>query len=179
MDICRLQRAITASWRDDTRQPPYFGDHAAAGQCCVSALVVQHFLGGTIVRGITNKGGVHYWNELEGGAWYDPTRAQFGSDEHVVESDRNPPHHLYLFRETIEKYELLLGRVRERLAADAEAEADRHAPSATTGDSMTFLISAPSTRPHRDAAGCEAIQVTATGAPSDPQLPGGEACLHT
>lgn len=118
-DICRLQRAIAASWADDTRQPPYFGDHPSAGQCCVSALVVQHFLGGTIIRGLTNKGGVHYWNELDAGAWFDPTRAQFGDDEHVIRADRNPAAHLYLFRETIEKFELLLGRVQAALATDA------------------------------------------------------------
>lgn len=135
MDIRRLQRAISDSWRDDTRQAPYAGTHPGAGQCCVSALVVQYYFGGTIVRGVTNKGGVHYWNELEGGAWYDPTRAQFGIDEHVVEADRTPPEHLYLFQETLDKYALLLERVMARLAADeaSSVPADPEMPAEAAG----------------------------------------------
>ena len=67
------------------------------------------------MRGTTNRSTVHYWNELEGGAWYDSTRAQFDADEHVVESVVQPEEHLYLFQETLDKYQLLLERVLARL----------------------------------------------------------------
>lgn len=120
VDILELQEALAASWIEETAQAAphtrWSPERPATGQCCVSTMVLQHYLGGRIVRGVTNKGGVHYWNELPGGSWYDSTRSQFDEDEHVVEHVVDPEAHLYRFRETFEKYELLLGRVQERLA---------------------------------------------------------------
>lgn len=137
IDILLLQRALMACWAEDTAQDTPKAGVPSRGQCCVSSMVIQDYLGGAIVRGRTNLGGVHYWNQLDGGSWFDSTRAQFSDQEHIIEYVVHPPAEKYLFRETLEKYELLRGRVRAWLAAAGHPDpsADHEPPA----DSLTRL----------------------------------------
>lgn len=113
MTIEDLQRRLEAAWSLDTTQTPerFDAEHPAAGQCCVSSLVVRDVLGGVILRGVTNRGTIHYWNELPSGAWYDSTRAQFDDEEVVVSVQRDYDTALYWFPDTIERYRRLISRV--------------------------------------------------------------------
>jgi hypothetical protein len=113
VNVPELQQRLEAAWSLDTTQTPerYDAEHPAAGQCCVSSLVVRDVLGGVMLRGVTNRGTVHYWNELPSGAWYDATRAQFDDEEVIVVVQRDYDHGLYWFRDTIERYHALADRV--------------------------------------------------------------------
>lgn len=73
-----LVRAIASSWSADTSNDPqrWNPDNPALGQCAVTALVVQDYLGGGLLRGMVGDVS-HYWNQLPGGGELDLTRQQF------------------------------------------------------------------------------------------------------
>lgn len=73
-----LLRAIASSWSADTSNDPqlWSPDNPALGQCAVTALVVQDYLGGGLLRGMVGEVS-HYWNALPGGSELDLTRQQF------------------------------------------------------------------------------------------------------
>jgi hypothetical protein len=78
MDVNTLLDALYASWGEDTAYNGHWEESLPeTGQCAVTALVVQDFLGGDVVRvkaGHTS----HYFNILPDGARVDLTAGQFG-----------------------------------------------------------------------------------------------------
>ncbi len=84
-DVEMLKKALRASWSSETSYAPATWDpkRAALGQCAVTALVVQDYLGGTIQRGnLTNIANFeylvcHFWNRLQDGSIIDLTSEQF------------------------------------------------------------------------------------------------------
>ncbi|MBI5355966.1 MAG: hypothetical protein HZB68_05930 [Candidatus Aenigmarchaeota archaeon] len=78
MDAKKLKRALRMSWSKETS---YYGkdwdeENPSYGQCAVTALVVQDYLGGEILRGETDGYGPHFWNVVDGKE-VDYTRGQF------------------------------------------------------------------------------------------------------
>lgn len=75
-----LDSALRASWEPKTssKASTWKARNPAWGQCAVTALVVQDFCGGDLVRGIAD-GESHYWNRLPDGTEADLTRHQFGA----------------------------------------------------------------------------------------------------
>jgi len=73
-----LQDAIAAAWQQETSNDPerWTSENPALGQCAVTALVVQDFLHGALLRTVVNDVS-HYWNELPSGEELDLTRHQF------------------------------------------------------------------------------------------------------
>lgn len=72
-----LVKALQDSWCEETGGS-FYPDNPSKNQCAVTALVVQDFYGGSLVRG--HVGDIsHYWNELEDGTEVDLTRQQFGN----------------------------------------------------------------------------------------------------
>lgn len=77
--LAELETALRASWSPATAAPGYGtgeSGHTAAGQCAVTALVIQDCLGGDILRAVVRDGS-HYWNRLPDGTEIDLTRDQF------------------------------------------------------------------------------------------------------
>ena len=81
-DISHITEALRASWSPETstwgEDLPV--DNPARGQCAVSSLVVQDFLGGDLFRVRANGDGIdekHYYNVLDDGIVIDTTREQY------------------------------------------------------------------------------------------------------
>jgi hypothetical protein len=76
--ISDLEAAIAANWMRETSADPgsWTVENAAWGQCAVTALVVQDYFGGTLLRGEVGPVS-HYWNVLPSGEEIDLTRHQF------------------------------------------------------------------------------------------------------
>lgn len=124
--LADIEAAVRGSWGADTttpeHRPHWTPDHPARDQCGVTALVVHDLLGGELIRGEVHVDGVrtdyHWWNRLGGGTDIDLTREQFAPEEIVSGGTAisRPPRIVRLR----EEYELLRGRVLERLYAPAQ-----------------------------------------------------------
>jgi hypothetical protein len=116
-----LSKALARSWNRNTSYDPsgWSEDNAAWGQCAVSALIVQDFLGGSLLVGEVN-GVEHYWNLLPDNRDLDLTRHQFGS----IQSLKGPFHaqrdFMLSFPDTRKRYErlrrILLNELKSTLA---------------------------------------------------------------
>jgi hypothetical protein len=126
--IDQLKSAIEASWAADTSfcSEEWTPHNRARGQCVVTSLVVQHYLGGELQKVDTvfhGKPESHYYNVLPDGSEIDLTRGQYPPDQTLTPSMVN----LHGFKDPRDKmlhepktranYELLLARVRKCLSA--------------------------------------------------------------
>jgi hypothetical protein len=73
-----LAKTIAKSWSRETSDDPgrWSCDNPARGQCAVTALIVQDFFGGDLLRGNINLT-PHYWNLLPNRCELDLTKNQF------------------------------------------------------------------------------------------------------
>ena len=81
-DILHITEALRASWCPETSTlgDDLPVDNPARGQCAVSSLVVQDFLGGDLFRVRVSGDGIderHYYNVLDDGIVIDTTREQY------------------------------------------------------------------------------------------------------
>lgn len=121
MNIALLIEAIRKSWCRETcyllNQEKWSSYNPAFGQCAVSTLFIQDFLGGEILY---CKHYRHYWNKLADGTILDLTKEQFGknvnlcldkiaSRKYILESEQ--PKKV----ETLKRYLLLKRKVNEIL----------------------------------------------------------------
>ena len=111
----RLPAALESSWDRETSSDPDAWDDSnqAWGQCAVTALVVQWYLGGQLCRAEVGAGS-HYWNWLKSGP-VDLTRRQFTAYEPGPE-ETAARDYVLSFPETRRRYELLLSRVETALS---------------------------------------------------------------
>lgn len=77
-----LSLALHASWRADTAydSKEWNQKNKARGQCVVSSLVIQDYLGGELIRFEVNEGELHethYMNQLPDGTVIDTTASQY------------------------------------------------------------------------------------------------------
>lgn len=109
--------AIEDSWNEDTGGV-FVPDNPSQYQCAVTALVIQDFYGGRLVRGTVGNIS-HYWNELDDGTEVDLTRQQFGHRVRELTRDgyRQRSYVLYPYEgaTTKERYLALKKRVLGRL----------------------------------------------------------------
>ncbi len=77
--VAVLAEALRRSWWEDTTNAEDWSpEQASRGQCAVTALVVQEYLGGDLLRTVVDDVS-HYWNRLPDGEMVDLTRDQFAS----------------------------------------------------------------------------------------------------
>lgn len=81
-NIHAIINALRSSWAADTAFDPseWSEENSARGQCVVSSLVVQDYLGGELVRYTIDEGSLHethYANMLDGGVVFDTTASQY------------------------------------------------------------------------------------------------------
>jgi hypothetical protein len=110
-----LKDAIAAAWQQETSNDSgrWTSDNPALGQCAVTALVVQDFLHGALLRTVVN-GASHYWNELPSGEELDLTRHQFDPYEPKGREYRDRGYVLS-FSDTRRRYMRLLELVSENV----------------------------------------------------------------
>lgn len=79
MDKQTLLSALKRSWDRDTVRPQdeWREDVPSLNQCCVTALIVQDYFGGDLLRCKMTDGDSHYWNRLPSGEEIDFTKDQF------------------------------------------------------------------------------------------------------
>lgn len=75
-------KALQSSWAKDTAFDPkeWSEGNKARGQCVVSSLVIQDYLGGDLVRYSVDEGDLHethYANRLDSGVILDTTASQY------------------------------------------------------------------------------------------------------
>lgn len=121
-----LSEALQASWGADTAYSPkeWNKENKARGQCVISSLVVQDYLGGDLIRYEINEGQLHethYMNQLSDGTVIDTTASQYTSPVNM----KRKPIDIGEFasirdkrladKSTAMRYEVLKHRVEQRL----------------------------------------------------------------
>ncbi len=90
MNLELLRKALKKSWSKDTCYPPmeneWSMDCPSFGQCYSTAMVLNDYLGGTILVGKFPEGTGHLWNLIDGEE-VDLTRDQFDKFEIVSEPE--------------------------------------------------------------------------------------------
>lgn len=80
MELTALEKALRESWSAETCSPgsaaTWSRENAAKGQCAVTALVVQDYLGGDLLYCTHTN---HFWNKVPEYGEVDFTRDQFPS----------------------------------------------------------------------------------------------------
>jgi hypothetical protein len=106
---------IRQSWSRETAYDAaaWTRTNPASGQCAVTALVLQHYLGGELLRGQIN-GQEHYWNLLPHGE-IDLTREQFEPTCVAAAPSDVARDYVLSFPDTVRRYTKLLKSVRARL----------------------------------------------------------------
>lgn len=77
MNLADLARALEQAWCADTACGIWLPYCPSLNQCAVTALVVQDYLGGELLRCDMTDGDSHYWNRLPDGTEIDLTAEQF------------------------------------------------------------------------------------------------------
>jgi hypothetical protein len=110
----KLFAALERAWSADTSvDPSWDPQNPARGQCAVTAVVVQDWLGGDLARAVVGKVS-HYWNRL-GNEDVDLTQHQFSPAE-LAGIDRagievRSRDYVLSFPATARRYRLLKARV--------------------------------------------------------------------
>ena len=111
LDIDDFKDALRRSWTAETCSPSWREkwrpDNPSAGQCAITALLVNDYLGGEIMRCMTEDGS-HYYNLMYGSIVLDFTEEQFGGKTPDYRSGE-PRTREYLLSnaDTAQRYELL------------------------------------------------------------------------
>lgn len=128
--VSRIRALLLRSWSAETATWGFWSPQTPSlNQCAVTALVVQDFLGGDLLRCEMTNGDSHYWNRLPDGTEEDLTADQF---EHIeVRPMRETTvvrtrQYVLSFPDTMKRYAILLQRVAAALlAGEKESRGDR------------------------------------------------------
>jgi hypothetical protein len=118
VNIKDLSFALLHSWGADTAKGNWREDIPSLNQCAVTALVVQDFFGGELLRCPLGENDSHYWNNTDEFGEIDLTFSQFAVDhseddlEQTVVRDRD---YVLSFPDTKMRYEILKKRVEKHL----------------------------------------------------------------
>lgn len=113
-----LRNALEYAWVGATAQGEWTSKSPSLNQCAVTALVIQEYFGGHLLRCECDDGDSHYWNLLPGEEEVDWTEQQFEYSgvkplrETVIIRDRN---YVLSFKSTKRRYKVLLKRVKAYL----------------------------------------------------------------
>jgi hypothetical protein len=107
-----LESALEAAWSRDTSADAATWSEAnrAWGQCAVTALIVQDYLGGILRRGEVGPIS-HYWNLTPSGDEVDLTWQQFPSGTEITNVTVRTREYVLSHVETARRYEKLARRV--------------------------------------------------------------------
>lgn len=112
-----LHQLIEQGWFAGTSSNENWSyDLPEAGQCAVTALIVQDILGGELHRALVN-GESHYWNQLDDGTVIDLTRSQFTTPLVIEDEVIRDREYVLSNAHTKHRYETLRWRLRDVLAS--------------------------------------------------------------
>ena len=77
ISLAELLDAVRQSWSQETAMGKWENSNPSLNQCAVTALVVQDYLDGKLLRCETILGNSHYWNLLPSSTEIDLTAEQF------------------------------------------------------------------------------------------------------
>lgn len=114
-----LRLRLRDAWRADTSITPseWSRSNPAAGQCAITALIVQDFFGGDLLRGRI-EGGTHYWNRLPNGQEVDLTAEQFDTEPVISEVELRSREYVLSYPATSARYQRLLANLGLRRHAE-------------------------------------------------------------
>ena len=122
MKISELEKALKASWNADTSRS-YLPERPSSGQCAVTALVIQDYFGGDVVRthAMLPNGKLesHYFNRINDDD-IDLTKEQFPKGT-IIRKGSDTVNGLTIreytlsFPDTVKRYNTLKKRVEEFL----------------------------------------------------------------
>ena len=112
LTISDLEAAIAATWMRETSADPggWTAENAAWGQCAVTALVVQDYFGGTLLRGEVGPVS-HYWNVLPSSEEIDLTRHQFPDGVAIESVESRTREYVLSHLDTARRYRALASAV--------------------------------------------------------------------
>jgi hypothetical protein len=121
-----ISKALQASWGVDTAYAPeeWSNDNKARGQCVISSLIVQDYLGGDLIRYEIDQDQLHethYMNQLSDGTVIDTTASQYTSavnmKRKLIDSDEfaSIREKRLADKSTATRYEILKRRVEHHL----------------------------------------------------------------
>ena len=115
MLLSELTKVIELSWNKNTCSPSlqdnWNKENKALGQCAITALIVNDFLGGKIMRCMCESGS-HYYNLINGNI-IDLTSAQFNEIPDYTKGEERTREYLLSNKDTKKRYILLLNRVKD------------------------------------------------------------------
>ena len=115
MLINELTKILELSWNKNTctqsMQDSWNENNKSLGQCAVTALIVNDFLGGKIMRCMCETGS-HYYNLINGNV-VDLTVSQFGVKPNYGAGEKRTREYLLSNEDTKKRYLLLLNEVKE------------------------------------------------------------------
>lgn len=119
MESEQLLSILLKSWSEHTATNGIWSEkNPSLNQCAVTALVVQDFLGGDLLRCEMSDGDSHYWNRLPDGTELDLTSEQFKKiDAHPLleTTEIRTRQYVLSFPKTMLRYGILLKRVSEEI----------------------------------------------------------------
>ena len=115
MLIDELTKVLELSWNKNTCTPSlqdsWNGNNKALGQCAITALIVNDFLGGKIMRCMCESGS-HYYNLINGNI-IDLTSSQFNEIPDYTKGEERAREYLLSNKDTMKRYKLLLNKVKD------------------------------------------------------------------
>jgi hypothetical protein len=118
MDINILRQALASAWCAETAKGDWTPECPSLNQCAVTALVVQDYFGGVLLRCPMTNGDSHYWNLCDNGQLEDLTARQFKTitakplyTRTIIRSRE----YVLSFPDTLKRYTLLKSRVEDHL----------------------------------------------------------------
>lgn len=111
--IKELSFALLKAWNSDTAKGDWRKDIPSLNQCAVTALIVQDYFGGELMRCPLNDGDSHYWNRLPNGEEIDLTFSQFAFTKQVDvgETVIRTREYTLSFPDTLKRYNILKNRI--------------------------------------------------------------------
>ena len=118
MKINELRKLLITAWCAETAKGKWREDVPSMNQCAVTALVVQDYFGGDLMRRPLNDGDSHYWNRLPNGEEIDLTYDQFFYTQQydVGGAIIRTREYVLSYPDTKLRYELLKKRVEDEIS---------------------------------------------------------------
>lgn len=116
MQISDLEKILKKCWCKKTSAFPklWSKKNPAWGQCAITALIVQDYFGGILLRGMTNFGS-HYWNKLPDGTEVDLTRGQFPEGTIIENAAYKKRDYIISYAPVVARYNILKKKVENLL----------------------------------------------------------------
>jgi hypothetical protein len=119
IDVDDLKKMLLKAWCAETAKGDWSKENPSLNQCAITALIVQDFFGGDMLRCKMTNGDSHYWNRMTDGTEVDLTEDQFKLiDDKPLKEDFviRTREYVLSFPDTASRYNLLKHRIEFEMA---------------------------------------------------------------